>query len=154
VGKLVHEALRRWRFPDANFEDYLRPFALEAGFTDRREIRAAIQESRRLLERLRNHPIFNEIDSAERRHEIPYFLPEERGVIELLYRTESELSCANSPPISASNWLISSSFFTITSKRYESLPMHFHHNKDPYPGRAKRILGLSIRLQDHPSCVP
>jgi ATP-dependent helicase/nuclease subunit A len=89
VGKLVHEALRRWRFPEANFEDYLRPFALEAGLTDRREIHAAIQESSRLLERLRNHPIFSEIDSAERRHEIPYFLREERGVIDLLYRTES-----------------------------------------------------------------
>jgi ATP-dependent helicase/nuclease subunit A len=90
VGKLVHEALRRWRFPDANFEDYLHPFALEAGFTDWREIHAAILESRRLLERLRNHPIYNEINSAERRHEFPYFLPEERGVIDLLYHTESE----------------------------------------------------------------
>ena len=39
-----------------------------------------------MLERLRAHPIFQEIDSAERHHEIPYFLPEGRGVIDLLYR--------------------------------------------------------------------
>ncbi|MBI5564513.1 MAG: UvrD-helicase domain-containing protein, partial [Chloroflexi bacterium] len=35
VGKLTHEALRRWRFPDAdNFDAFLLPFALEAGLTD------------------------------------------------------------------------------------------------------------------------
>lgn len=89
VGKLVHEALRRWRFPDTDFENFMRPFALESGFTDPQEARAAIQESRRLLERLRAHPIYAEIDSVERHHEIPYFLPEERGVIDLLYRTKA-----------------------------------------------------------------
>ncbi len=89
VGRLVHEALRRWKFPADDFESFLRPFALESGLTDEAEIDAAIHESRRLLERLRAHPIFTELDSAERHHEIPYFLPEGRGVIDLLYRTES-----------------------------------------------------------------
>jgi ATP-dependent exoDNAse (exonuclease V) beta subunit len=89
VGRLVHEALRRWQFPDDNFENFLRPFALESGLTDPAEIHAATQESRRLLERLRAHPLYAELDSAERHHEVPYFLPEERGVIDLLYRAES-----------------------------------------------------------------
>jgi ATP-dependent exoDNAse (exonuclease V) beta subunit len=29
------------------------------------------------------------MDSAERHHEVPYFLPDGRGVIDLLYRTEA-----------------------------------------------------------------
>lgn len=88
VGKLVHEALRRWRFPGDGFEDFLRPFALEAGLTGVSEIHAAVQESRRLLERLRTHPLFAELDAAERHHEVSYFTPEERGIIDLLYRSQ------------------------------------------------------------------
>jgi ATP-dependent helicase/nuclease subunit A len=90
VGRLVHESLRRWRFDD--LDNFLRPFALESGLTDEAEIRAAIHESHRLLERLRDHPIFTELDSAERHHEVPYFSPakypqgEGRGYIDLLYR--------------------------------------------------------------------
>lgn len=87
VGRLVHEALRRWRFPDETCEDFLRPFALEAGLTDLAEIHAAVQECRRLLERLRAHPLHAELDSAERHHEVPYFTKNERGIIDLLYRT-------------------------------------------------------------------
>ena len=89
VGRLIHEALRRWHFPDDSFENFLRPFALESGLTDPKEIHAAIQESRRLLERLRAHPLFNELDSAERHHEVRYDLPNGRGIMDLLYRTES-----------------------------------------------------------------
>ena len=86
VGRLVHEALRRWRFDD--LETFLRPFALESGLTDEDEIRAAIHESRRMLERLRAHPLFKELDSAERHHEAPYYSSEGRGIIDLLYRTD------------------------------------------------------------------
>ncbi len=89
VGRLVHESLRRWRFTDEGFKIFLRPFALESGLTDEDEIHTAIQESRRMLECLRAHPIFAEMDSAERHHEVPYYLPEGRGVIDLLYRTEA-----------------------------------------------------------------
>jgi ATP-dependent helicase/nuclease subunit A len=88
VGRLLHEAIRRWRFED--LDAHLRPFALEAGLADEAEIHAAIQESRRLLERLRAHPLFKELDSAERHHEIPYYLPNERGIIDLLYRINSD----------------------------------------------------------------
>ncbi len=85
VGRLVHEAIRRWRFDD--LETFLRPFALESGLTNEAEIRAAVHESRRLLERLRAHPLFTELNAAERRHEVRYDLPDERGIIDLLYRT-------------------------------------------------------------------
>jgi len=88
VGRLVHEALRRWRFDD--LETFLRPFALESGLTAEDEIRAAIHESRRLLQRLRAHSLFRELDSAERHHEVPYFSPEGHGYIDLLYRSGSE----------------------------------------------------------------
>lgn len=89
VGRLVHEALRRWHFPDNDFDSFLRPFALESGLTDEAEIRAAIHESRRMMERLRAHPLFKELDSAERHHEVPYYSPDGRGVMDLLYRTDS-----------------------------------------------------------------
>ncbi len=95
VGKLVHESLRRWHFPehnqphapDSEFDTFLRPFALKSGLTDPGEIRAALRETRRLLERFRAHPLFAELDSAERYHEIPYYTSAGRGIIDLLYRT-------------------------------------------------------------------
>jgi ATP-dependent exoDNAse (exonuclease V) beta subunit len=89
VGKLVHEALRRWQFPgsgDLRFEEFIRPYTLEAGLTDEGEIRATIQETRRLLERFRRHPLYAEIEAAERFHELPFVLANDRGVIDLLYR--------------------------------------------------------------------
>jgi ATP-dependent exoDNAse (exonuclease V) beta subunit len=90
VGTLVHEALRRWRFPDDGFDDFLLPIALEAGLADQGEIRAALQEARRLLERFRTHPLFAELDQAERHHEVPYFTSAGRGIIDLLYRSGEE----------------------------------------------------------------
>ena len=89
VGRLVHEAIHRWHFPDDNFENFLRPFALESGLTDEAEIHAAIQESRHLLERLHADQLFTELDSAERHHEVRYDLPDGRGIMDLLYRTEA-----------------------------------------------------------------
>jgi ATP-dependent exoDNAse (exonuclease V) beta subunit len=70
-------------------DDFLRPFALESGLTDLKEIHAAIQESHRMLERLREHSLFAELDSAERHHEVRYDLPDERGIMDLLYRTDA-----------------------------------------------------------------
>ncbi len=84
VGKLVHEALRRWRFPAD--DDFLRPYALEAGLADEAEIRATLGAARRLLERFHAHPLCAEVAAAERYHELPFVLAESRGVIDLLYR--------------------------------------------------------------------
>jgi len=90
VGTLVHQALRRWRFPDEdNFDVFLWPFALETGLTDAVEIQATIREARRLLSHFQGHPLFAEIAAAERYHEVPYALPDDHGVIDLLYHTDA-----------------------------------------------------------------
>jgi ATP-dependent helicase/nuclease subunit A len=89
VGTLVHAALRRWRFPSQpGFEVLLYPHALDAGLTDRLEISNAIQTTRRLLTRFCHHPLWAEMDAAERHHELPYVLDEERGILDLLYRVK------------------------------------------------------------------
>jgi ATP-dependent helicase/nuclease subunit A len=86
VGQLTHQALRRWRFPDAdNFDAFLWPFALEAGLTDRIEIQATINEVRRILKRFQAHALYAELAQADRFHEVPYTLPNDAGVIDLLY---------------------------------------------------------------------
>ena len=90
VGKLVHEALRRWRFPGDGFEAFIEPFAFEAGLADRAEIRATVRLASRLLERFYAHPLRAEIEAAERYHELPYLLAGERGVLDLLYRRDGQ----------------------------------------------------------------
>ena len=72
-----------------DFEAFLRPLALETGLTDPAEIHATLGEVRRLLERLRAHPLYAEIDAAERHHEVPYYMPGDTGIIDLLYHTEA-----------------------------------------------------------------
>lgn len=95
VGTLVHAALRRWRFPDRpDFEPFLYPCALEAGLTDPTEILNAIGSARRLLERFRAHPLWAEMDAAERHHELPYTLDGERGILDLLYRAAGRWTVA------------------------------------------------------------
>jgi ATP-dependent helicase/nuclease subunit A len=87
IGQLTHEALRRWRFPDrSDFDAFLLPFALEAGLIDHTEIQATISEVRRMLRRFQAHPLYAEIEKADRLHEVPYALPGDTGVIDLLYR--------------------------------------------------------------------
>jgi ATP-dependent helicase/nuclease subunit A len=88
IGQLTHEALRRWRFPDrADFDAFLLPFALETGLTDHAEIQATISEVRRMLRRFQTHPLYAEIEKADRMHEVPYALPGDSGVIDLMYRS-------------------------------------------------------------------
>jgi hypothetical protein len=70
VGRLVRGSLRRWHFPDADFDSFLHAFALESGLADVDEIHAAIQESRRMLERLRAQSLCKELESAESRYEV------------------------------------------------------------------------------------
>jgi ATP-dependent helicase/nuclease subunit A len=88
IGQLTHAALRRWRFPDrSDFDAFLLPFALEVGLTDHAEIQATMSEVRRMLRRFQTHPLYAEIDQADRLHEVPYVLPGDIGVIDLLYRS-------------------------------------------------------------------
>jgi len=93
VGSLVHVALRHWYFPDRpGWEEFLRPFALEAGLTDPQEIHRTIAEARRILTRFQNHALYTELDRVERRHELPYTLEVDgapkSGVVDLLARLD------------------------------------------------------------------
>jgi len=95
VGSLVHTALRHWRFPDRpGLEDFLRPFALEAGLTDPEEIRRTIAAARRSLARFQDHPLYAELDRAERHHEVPYAVEVngvfKSGIVDLLARLDAE----------------------------------------------------------------
>jgi len=91
VGKLVHEAIRRWRFPDVpDFDAFLYPHALEAGLTDEEEISNVIHEVRRLLERFRRHPLWAEMNAAPRWHELAYTVAGDTGIVDLLYRASQD----------------------------------------------------------------
>ncbi|MEA3341634.1 MAG: 3'-5' exonuclease, partial [Chloroflexota bacterium] len=95
VGDLVHVALCHWRFPDrSGLEDFLRPFALQAGLTDPEEIRRTIAPARRLLARFQAHPLYTELERAERHHELPYAIEvngaPKSGVVDLLCRLEDK----------------------------------------------------------------
>jgi len=95
VGSLVHAALRRWYFPTRpGFVDSMRAHALDAGLTDPVEIDNALRAARRLLARFCDHPLWTEIDAAERYHELPYVLEGERGILDLLYRRDGRWTVA------------------------------------------------------------
>jgi len=93
VGSLVHAALSHWRFPDRpGLEDFLRPYTLQAGLTDPVEIHRTIAEARRLLARFQVHPLYAELDRAERHHEVPYAVEVDgvprSGIVDLLCRSD------------------------------------------------------------------
>ncbi|HDQ70813.1 MAG TPA: hypothetical protein ENN19_01815 [Chloroflexi bacterium] len=95
VGTLFHAALRYWRFPgEGDLEAFLRPFALQAGLTDPREIGATIAEARRLLARFQAAPIYARLAQAERHHEVAYTLilngRARSGVVDLLCQIDGE----------------------------------------------------------------
>jgi ATP-dependent helicase/nuclease subunit A len=92
VGRLVHTALRHWRFPDRpGLKNLLRPYALEDGLTDPEEIRHTIAAARRLLARFQAHPFYAELNRAERYQEVPYAIEVDgaprSGIVDLLYRS-------------------------------------------------------------------
>ena len=95
VGRLVHAALRRWRFPDRpGLEEFLHPYALEDGLTDPQEIRHTIAAARRLLARFQAHPFYAELNRAERYHEVPYTVEVDgaprNGIVDLLCRSGAD----------------------------------------------------------------
>ncbi|MBW6467336.1 MAG: UvrD-helicase domain-containing protein, partial [Brevefilum sp.] len=92
LGKLVHQALHRWCFPgDPQLEKLLQNEALQAGLVNESQRADAIDQAVERLERLRQHPLWAQIDTAaERHHELPYAVQVGRGTenrfIDLLYR--------------------------------------------------------------------
>ncbi|MEW5959449.1 MAG: UvrD-helicase domain-containing protein [Chloroflexota bacterium] len=92
VGSLTHVALRYWRFPDGeNWADFLSPFALEAGLSDEHSIDIALKRVSGLLSRFQAHPLYSQLSTAERHHELPYSLrlndQTQSGIIDLLFRS-------------------------------------------------------------------
>jgi ATP-dependent exoDNAse (exonuclease V) beta subunit len=99
---LTHAALRHWRFAEEGLEAgalaLLRPLALEMGVVDADLIHAAILEATRMLRRFRAHPLWAEMDAAQRWHEVPFSVVEdgrpENGVIDLLYQAGGKFKIA------------------------------------------------------------
>jgi len=96
VGKLLHMAVQRWEFRNAQeLRIFLERSALRLGILDSVTRNAAIDKAKLLMERLQAHPLYEEINSAERRyHEIPYEtwdeVKKERGRLDILYQTEND----------------------------------------------------------------
>jgi ATP-dependent helicase/nuclease subunit A len=94
VGSLVHRALQRWLFPgDPGLDHLLETQAFNAGLVEEAARQAAVRAARSLLDRVRRHPAWEEMDQAlERRSEVPYSRlvngRVDTGYIDLLYRTD------------------------------------------------------------------
>ena len=90
LGTLVHAAIRRWRFEGDMLNQLLQAEAYGQGIVVESELKTTLNEARELLSRFRNEVRWAEIDSAERRHELPYMLTSNdfpaSGIIDLLYR--------------------------------------------------------------------
>ncbi len=92
VGRLVHEALRRWRFPgDAGFELLMSSAARSAHLIDPEQAAPHLDRAAELLERLRHDAGWVELNAAQRDnrlyHEVPYFMAGRgAGVVDVLYR--------------------------------------------------------------------
>lgn len=92
LGSLVHKALHRWCFPgDPHLEKLLQKEALQAGLVNEIQRGHAVERAIELLDLLRQHPIWVQIDAAaERHHELPYAVQvggrTENRYIDLLYR--------------------------------------------------------------------
>ena len=87
VGKLVHEALAAWRFPDSRgdalFERWTEAHARSYGLTDPRQLADAGSKTRRLLLQFQAHSLYTEMAGAERRmHEVPYSRINDGGQVE------------------------------------------------------------------------
>jgi len=94
VGKLLHQAIQRWEFRNAEaLQQFLERSAIQLGILDESQQRYAILRAKLFMQRLQEHPIYEEINQASRRyHEIPYELKDEsqneRGRLDVLYQTE------------------------------------------------------------------
>ncbi len=92
VGNLVHEAVRRWRFPgDIGFAELLAAAARAARLIDMEQVGPHVERATELLERLRAEPAWADLNAAHRdgrlHHEVPYAQSGGgAGVIDVLYQ--------------------------------------------------------------------
>ena len=128
IGSLVHEALAAWRFPGNGFRDWATARASQYGITDARPLSQVVDDTSRLLMRLRAHPLYDDLERAERRHhEVPYSLKVdgqiESGVIDLLYKADGTWTIVEFKTYHVSNAahlgaLLSCSDFLEQAQRY------------------------------------
>ena len=94
LGLIVHKAMQRWLFPgDPALQALLESEAYRFGLATEATRQEVIAQASRLLERFREHPVWQEIDLAQERHsELPYSYvlsgKVENRIIDLLYRDE------------------------------------------------------------------
>ena len=92
VGTLVHEAVRRWRFPgDIGFSELLAASARAARLIDVEQAQPHLERAGELLGRLRADPAWADLNAAHRdgrlHHEVPYAQSGVGGgVIDVLYQ--------------------------------------------------------------------
>jgi ATP-dependent helicase/nuclease subunit A len=90
-GRLVHEALARWRFEGPELGAWLEARARNLGLVEPPDLEAAGRLAAAMLARFRRHAAWAEADgAAQRYHEVPYTLLDaggrvESGIIDLLY---------------------------------------------------------------------
>lgn len=133
IGKLVHEALAVWRFPDAQFTRWFEARARTHGLSEGRLLQEARRQVVQLLGRLRDHALYEQMAQAERRlHEAPYALTEDRGVIDVLF-------------FSGGQWTaVEVKTETVTRS---DVPVNKHYQQAQRYGTAvRRLLGVVPRL--------
>jgi ATP-dependent helicase/nuclease subunit A len=94
LGRLVHHSIQHWLFPgNPLLPRVLETAAIETGLADLTQRAEALRLAEMLLDRLRRHPLWQEIEQAGGRyHEVPYtrLAAKNRvdtGYIDLLYRS-------------------------------------------------------------------
>ncbi|TFG67212.1 MAG: hypothetical protein E4H27_09275, partial [Anaerolineales bacterium] len=92
VGKLLHIAVQSWRFPRNESEkQFIYRAALQYGLVNSKAREYAVEKVLLYLRRLQQHPLYQEINSAdERHHEVPYGVEDQPdddiGRLDILYR--------------------------------------------------------------------
>ncbi len=142
IGQMVHKAIERWLFPDdAHLIPMLESAALNAGLASTEQRIEAVRRVRELLGRLRDHPLWDEMNSAlERHHEVPYsrMVGEhaETGYIDLLYRTPAGWQVVDFKTDSIRS-----------AAERETLISQYHRQMNRYAEAVTELLGELAKIQ-------
>lgn len=95
VGAILHHALQLWDFQhDHDLQRFLEQAAFKVKIIHFDERKKAVEEAFKLITRLKQHPIFLEIQNAQQRfHELPFAVSDQSivrsGRLDVLYRSPS-----------------------------------------------------------------